>query len=365
METEFTTGLQVLREHEATPKLTTGLLELDSLLAGGVELGTFTLLYGDDEPIIDRLLYNFLCNCQLPQEKYGFDGKAALLNCGNYRQEQVLLDLKLATALLRGNGIDPAAGLDQIIAVSAFNTDQAVESVEETANIVKTNGQVRLVVARNLPKLFLGNGARDEIALEMIQQLQHLLAKLWQTCAERNVALVASCRPRRANSFRPSPPEGGVFLRHLAQVMVCVKKQERGRIVAHLLKHPRRQARMVELFLNQGDFGMGRLTIPFRSQLQQEVENLSRSFKEALIEPARRDAFDSLTRAWTAEQGAMSYAKVPSVLEVMLLAAAVDNRRAIEDLEDENRELRSRLDKLQSDLAEARFAFKTLAGTGQ
>ena len=85
---------------------------------------------------------------------------------------------------------------------------------------------------------------------------------------------------------------------------------------------------------------MGRLTIPFRSQLQQEVENLSRSFKEAFIEPARRDAFDSLTRSWTAEQGAMSYAKVPSVLEVMLLAAAVDNRRAIEDLADENRELR-------------------------
>jgi prefoldin subunit 5 len=61
----------------------------------------------------------------------------------------------------------------------------------------------------------------------------------------------------------------------------------------------------------------------------------------------------------------MSYAKVPSVIEVMLLAAAVDNRSAIEDLEDENRELRSRLEKLQSDLAEARFAFKTLAGTQQ
>ena len=136
-------------------------------------------------------------------------------------------------------------------------------------------------------------------------------------------------------------------------------------MLAYLLKHHKRQTRMVELFLNQSDPGMGRLTIPFRSQLQQEVENLNRSFKEALIEPARRDAFESLTRAWTAEQGAMSYAKVPSVLEVMLLAAAVDNRKAIEDLQDENRELRSRLEKLQLDLAEARFAFKTITGTNQ
>ena len=365
MPTDFTNGLELLRRHETTPKLTTGLMELDSLLAGGVELGTFTLLYGDDESTIDRILYALICNCQLPLEKYGFDGRTVFLNCGNYRQEQVLLDLKLATNLLRANGIDPATGLDRIIAVSAFNPDQAAASVDEVANIVRSNDQVRLVVARNLTKLFLASGARDEIALERIQQVQHLLAKPWQACAERNIALVASCRPRRPNSLRPSPPEGGVFLRHLAQVMVCFRREQRSRLLAYLLKHPKRQNRMVELFLNQGDFDMGRLTIPFRSQLQQEVDNLSRSFKEALIEPARRDAFDSLTKAWTAEQGAMSYAKVPSVLEVMLLAAAVDNRKAIEDLEDENRKLRSHLEKVQSDLAEARFAFKTLTSTGQ
>jgi hypothetical protein len=41
------------------------------------------------------------------------------------------------------------------------------------------------------------------------------------------------------------------------------------------------------------------------------------------------DAFDSLVRAWTAEQGAMSYAKVPSVLEnpVMSQKEAVRTRR--------------------------------------
>jgi hypothetical protein len=79
------------------------------------------------------------------------------------------------------------------------------------------------------------------------------------------------------------------------------------------------------------------------------------------MDPARRDAFDSIVKAWTAEQGAMSYAKVPSVLEVMLLAAAVDNRKTIEDLQDELRELRSDLQKAQSDLAEAKIAARTLA----
>jgi len=123
MQVEFRSGIQVLREHEAKPRLTTGILELDSLLAGGVELGTFNLFYGDNERFTDRILYNLLCNCQLPQERYGFDGKVILLNCGNYRQEQALLDLELATSLLKANDLYLARALDQIIDVSAFTID--------------------------------------------------------------------------------------------------------------------------------------------------------------------------------------------------------------------------------------------------
>jgi RecA/RadA recombinase len=361
MEVEFRKAIQVLHEHEANPRLTTGILELDSLLAGGIELGTFSLLYGDSERFIDRILYNLTCNCQLPRERYGFDAKAILLNCGNYRQEQALLDLDLATSLLKANGLDPATGLDQIIAVSAFNIDQAGEGVEEVCNIVNRDEQVRLVVARNLAKFFIEDGIRSKETLTRIQQLQHLVGKLWQACSVRDVSLVASCRPRRANILRPSPPEGGVFLRHLVQVMVCFrKKEESGAMLAYLLKHPRRKAGMAEFSITHGDSVMGRLTIPFRSQLQQQIENLTRSFREALMEPARRDAFDSIVKAWTAEQGAMSYAKVPSVLEVMLLAAAVDNRKTIEDLQDELRKLQSHLRKAESQLAEAKVAARTL-----
>ena len=56
----------------------------------------------------------------------------------------------------------------------------------------------------------------------------------------------------------------------------------------------------------------------------------------------------------------MSYAKVPSVLEIMLLTAAVDNRKNIVDLQDQVAMLQSQLQKTQSELAEAKIAFKTL-----
>ena len=365
MTTEFRNGLDVLREYEAKPKLTTGSLELDSLLAGGIELGTFTVICGNDEPLIDQLLYTLICKTLLPVEKYGLNGKSVLLSCGDYHQEQVLVDLKLTTDILRGSGIDPGRGLEEIIAVSTFNADQAEQSIQDILNIIKYHDQVRLVVVRNLSKLFIENLVGGRGDLQRTQQFQHLIATLWQACSERNITLVMSCRPRRPHPFRPSPPEGGTFLRHLAQTILCIKQHDGGKITAHLMKHPTRQPRMVEFEYSQSDCVMGRLTIPFRSQLQQEMENLTRSFKEALMEPARRDAFDSLTRAWTAEQGAMSYAKVPSVLEIMLLTAAVDNRKTIEGLQDQVSLLSSQLEKARMEISEAKIALKTMPGAAE
>jgi hypothetical protein len=365
MTTEFRNGLDVLREYETKPKLTTGSLELDSLLGGGIELGSFTVIYGDDETLIDLFLYTLICKTILPPEKYGYNGKSVLLSCGDYREEHVLVDLKLASNILIHSGIDPAKGLEEIITVSTFNVDQAEQSIEDVLKIIEYNDQLRLIVVRNLAKLFNENTVNGNGDFEKIQRFQHLIARLWQACSKRGVSLVLSCRPRRPNTFRSSPPEGGIFLRHLAQTILCIKKRDNNKLAAHLLKHPNRQPRSVEFEYSQCDSVMGRLTIPFRSQLQQEIENLTRSFKEALIEPARRDAFDSLTRSWTAEQGAMSYAKVPSVLEIMLLTAAVDNRKTIEDLQDEVAILRSQLKKTRSELSEAKIMVKTLPGAAE
>jgi len=50
------------------------------------------------------------------------------------------------------------------------------------------------------------------------------------------------------------------------------------------------------------------------------------------MDPGRRDAVGSLITAWSSELGAMSYVRIPSTLDVMLLTAAVDNRKEIEDL---------------------------------
>ena len=87
---------------------------------------------------------------------------------------------------------------------------------------------------------------------------------------------------------------------------------------------------------------MGRITQSFRMLFQRELAELKR-YKEALMDAGRRDAFDSLVRAWSSEMGAMTYTRIPTTLDVMLLTAIIDNRKEIlkltESLEKFNSEL--------------------------
>ncbi len=95
---------------------------------------------------------------------------------------------------------------------------------------------------------------------------------------------------------------------------------------------------------------MGRLTIPFRTMFQDELSTLKRTFQKALIDPERRAAFGELSKTWTAEQGAMSYTKVPTVLDILFLTAAVDNRKRIEEVSSQLNILRSEIEALKQSL---------------
>jgi hypothetical protein len=69
-----------------------------------------------------------------------------------------------------------------------------------------------------------------------------------------------------------------------------------------------------------------------RVRLQDSMAQLKARYRAALKDGAMQVAFDELWPAWSSEQGAMIYAEVMSALDLLLLTAAVDNRREIEEL---------------------------------
>ena len=72
-----------------------------------------------------------------------------------------------------------------------------------------------------------------------------------------------------------------------------------------------------------------------RVRLQDTMAQLKARYRTALKDGAMQMAFDELWPAWSSEQGAMIYAEVMSALDLLLLTAAVDNRREIEGLRGE------------------------------
>ena len=77
---------------------------------------------------------------------------------------------------------------------------------------------------------------------------------------------------------------------------------------------------------------MGRITESFRTRFQKQIQRLKK-YQNVLLDSSRRTAFHNLVKALSSEQGAMSYAAIPLALDIMMVTAAIDNRKLIQELE--------------------------------
>ena len=93
---------------------------------------------------------------------------------------------------------------------------------------------------------------------------------------------------------------------------------------------------------------MGRTTPATRMSFQDLLQRMRDEYKAALLSRGRREAFDRLVEAWSAEMGAIGYAESISLMDLLLLTGAVDNRRVNEELGIRASGLERRLEKVES-----------------
>jgi len=342
----FVNALEEFQKRKATAKLKTDNNRLDERFGGGLEPGLFYLFYGDDESV-DPLIQGLLASSLRPIINEDCKTRALYLNCGNYREEKTILDTQLLCSMLERLGMEPLRELDRVHVFCAFSDEQQEDIVEKAQTFLEDNPKVKLVVVHRIAKLFTRRQGELTERLERIQRLQNVISKLWQTAAQRDVILVASCRSNFNLRTKTLEPEGGRYLRHLASAITHLRRVKKNQpfFSAHLLKHPSLESRKTDYILNLGGENMGRITTPFNIVLRKEINRLKENYQKALKEPSRREAFNSLLQVWSSERGAMNNAEVPTALDVMLLTVAVDNRRLIQGL-------LSRMDALQSGLKE-------------
>ena len=91
---------------------------------------------------------------------------------------------------------------------------------------------------------------------------------------------------------------------------------------------------------------MGRLTPAIRMSFEDLLSRMRKEYKDALLSRGRRAAFDRLVEAWSAEMGAISYAESFTLMDLLLLTGAIDNRRVNEETSLRVTELEGRLNRL-------------------
>jgi hypothetical protein len=185
----FETALAVMERRSGAERLTTGSGSLDALI-GGLEPGGFYLFYGPGEDdALDRFIHRLVFEAVRPSP-----GREAIyVLCGNYRRSRTVLDLDYLVSLFVEAGMDVDDGLARI-------------------------------------------HMEDAVRFEDPAEFTGVVSGLRRLCYERGAALAATCRPVGRG---PVPlPEGGVYLRHAASVIVYLRPLRDSRMSAHLVKHP-------------------------------------------------------------------------------------------------------------------------------
>ena len=332
----FKTASEVLQTRLEQPHLATGSPTLDGLL-GGVEPGGFYLFYGTDGGAADSLIHRLLVNSLRPSAQGGLDGKALYLNCGNYRRSRTILDVDHLFRLMEDAQLDIVGATKRIYALCAFSERQQNKAAEEIEKLVNEDPEIRLVAIQQIAKLF--TPALLTPQPQAMLNFQNFTSRMKRLCMENQVILAASCRRQARDTSMVPEPEGGTYLQHQANAIVYLRDTEKGQAAAHLVKHPDRLRQSMKVVF-RGDPELGRLTPSIRQRIVEAMKRLHKTYRRAFKDPARRSAFDEIWEAWASEEGAMIYSEVATVMDLLALTAAVDNRKAIQEIRREMRTLK-------------------------
>ncbi len=343
---EYVSGLEDFLSQLGETPLSTGSPELDDGLIGGVRNGMFYFFYCKEKELIENLFQHLVVNALKPNEK-GLPLVVYML-CGNYRKERTNLGLEELAELIEDSGFYMWEALKRVHIFTASSADQQALLVDGLIKLLEKEANVSLVIVRGIYKLHLDD-ARVKNRQVVSEEVQRSIIHLKQTCAMRNIPLVASGRDVKMKGTVLPQPESSSFLRHTANVVIYLQRREKGSMWnwALLVDHPTRPPGSVEYrFVVKEE--LGRETKPFRMSFQEMVEKLRKEVKQPLVKKDRKTAFELLIETWGAELGAMSYAESFKMIDLSLLISVIENRKLHEEVKRKLQVVESKLERLEN-----------------
>src|SRR6266496_3864929 len=123
----FTTATEMHSRRSELISITTGSKQLDTLLAGGIETGSITELFGEFRTGKSQICHTLAVTCQLPFDMGGGEGKCLYIDTeGTFRPVRVL-----STA--ERYGLSGEEVLDNVAYARAYNSDHQLQLLDQAA----------------------------------------------------------------------------------------------------------------------------------------------------------------------------------------------------------------------------------------
>eukprot|EP00696_Hemimastix_kukwesjijk_P012718 gnl/Hemi2/25995_TR8729_c0_g1_i1.p1 gnl/Hemi2/25995_TR8729_c0_g1~~gnl/Hemi2/25995_TR8729_c0_g1_i1.p1 ORF type:complete len:336 (-),score=128.20 gnl/Hemi2/25995_TR8729_c0_g1_i1:193-1200(-) len=219
----FTTATEFHRQRAEIIQLTTGSGELDKLLAGGIETGSITEIFGEFRTGKTQLCHTLCVSCQLPVEQGGGEGKAIYIDTeGTFRPERLL-------AIAERYGLNGQDVLDNVSFARAYNSDHQMQLLQ-TASAMMSESRYALVVVDSATALYRTDfSGRGELSARQMH-LARFMRMLLRLCDEYGVAVVitnqvvAQVDGSAMFAGNQSKPIGGNIMAHASTTRLSLRK---------------------------------------------------------------------------------------------------------------------------------------------
>ncbi|KAB8339047.1 hypothetical protein FH972_021983 [Carpinus fangiana] len=221
----FTTATEMHQRRSELISITTGSKQLDTLLAGGIETGSITELFGEFRTGKSQLCHTLAVTCQLPFDMGGGEGKCLYIDTeGTFRPVRLL-------SVAARYGLSGEEVLDNVAYARAYNSEHQLKLLDQAAAMM-TETRFSLLVVDSATSLyrtdFAGRGelsARQTSLAKFMRTLQRLADEFGIAVVITN-QVVAQVDGGPSAMFNPDPkkPIGGNIIAHASTTRLSLKK---------------------------------------------------------------------------------------------------------------------------------------------
>ncbi|OCK87051.1 DNA repair protein rhp51 [Cenococcum geophilum 1.58] len=207
----FTTATEMHQRRSELISITTGSKQLDTLLAGGIETGSITEIFGEFRTGKSQICHTLAVTCQLP-----FDMGGGEVRC---------------LAVANRYGLSGEEVLDNVAYARAYNSDHQLQLLNQAAQMM-TETRFSLLIVDSATSLYRTDfSGRGELSNRQVH-LAKFMRALQRLADEFGIAVVitnqvvAQVDGGPSAMFNPDPkkPIGGNIIAHASTTRLSLKK---------------------------------------------------------------------------------------------------------------------------------------------